>query len=404
MKTKSNFRAKGKAIFLGLALLLVLTACGKSVDALKDAGDVQGLISILGDADEEGQTRKDAALALGEIGDPTAVEPLIRYMQECAETLGAHSSNDEWQACHDAVGPVSEILGRMGDARAVEPLIEMLEEHWVHEEAVQALGMLNDARAILPLIETLDHGTSQFTDMGERYGMHKDVILALAANAPPETFDALRDALPGFHAQQAEKCVKYRLALDALLAMQDPRIETLLLSLLKTYDMDCDAGIPYFLAELWDFDTAKLLPFIKLGNGYSYQSDFAQIYFSQTPKPNPIEVDFASIYDYTNETQVTITGRLLTPVAIVCKPDYITGQVNCNANLANPSNDRDMIGIYLLESKQIKPMPNPYTEENFRVLMDNGEWAVHGTLARITGTICKGGPSLCDITKIEPVK
>ena len=340
MKMKSNCQAKGKTLFLGLVLLLVLTACGKSVNELKDAGDVQGLISILGDADEKGWTRKDAALALGEIGDPAAVEPLIRYMQECAEGLDAGRasmrSEEEWQACFDARKPVSEILGRMGDTRAVEPLIAMLENHWVHEEVVQALGMLNDPRAILPLIETIDHGTSQFTEISERYGIHKDVILALALNAPPEIFDALRDVLPGFRAQDAERCMKYRLALDALDAMQDPRIETLFLSLLKTYDMDCDAGIPYRLAELWHFDTAKLLPFIKLGNGYSYQSDFAQIYFSQTPKP--IEVDYVSIYDYLSHTQVVITGLLSVGPVVSCDPD-------CYVLLENPLNSSEEVSV-----------------------------------------------------------
>lgn len=93
--------------------------------------------------------------------------------------------------------------------------------------------------------------------MSERIVIHKNVILAIAANAPLETFDALRDALPGFRAQEAERCMKYRLALDALIATQDPHIETMQLSLVKTYDMDCDAGIPYLLAELWDFNTTK---------------------------------------------------------------------------------------------------------------------------------------------------
>jgi hypothetical protein len=398
MKMKSNCQAKGKALFLGLALLLMLTACGKSVKALKDAGDVQGLISILGDADEEGSTRKDAALALGEIGDPAAVESLVRYMQECAETLDAHSSNDEWQACFDAIGPVSEILGWMGDARAVEPLIDMLEDHWVHEEAVRALGMLKDPRAILPLIETIDHGTSQFTEISERYGIHKDVILALAPNAPPEIFDALRDALPGFRAQEAERCMKYQLALDALDAMQDPRIETLFLSLLKTYDMDCDAGIPDRLAELWHFDTAKLLPFIKLGNGYSYQSDFAQIFFSQTPTPRPIEVDYVSIYEYLSHTQVVITGLLSVGPVVSCDPD-------CNVLLENPLNSSEKVSVLFHLQSQMDGLRNPYEKEDLRVYMDNGDVAGYHSLVRITGTICEGyRGSICDVNKIEPAK
>jgi hypothetical protein len=366
------------------------------------------LINILNNPDEEGWKKNDAVLALGVIGDPVAVEPLIQYMQECAKTLGAHSSNDEWQACYDSIGTVSAILGRMGDARAVEPLIEMLEEHWVHEQAVQALGMLKDARAILPLIETLDHGTSQFTDMNERWILHYDVIHNLAVNAPPETFDALRDALPGFRAQDAEGCDKYRLALDALITSQDPRLETLLLSLLKTYD-DCNGDIGYALAELWDFEPAKLLQFMKLDNGYAYQSDFAAIYFSQTPKPKPIEVDFVSVYDYPDYTEVSITGQLWAPeIAQTCEPDdlhYQENQVFCNSDLANASNDKDRIVLYLQEYTQIQPMPNPYTENNLQVRLDNGEWAGHGTLVRITGTIYSiGGGALYNITSIEPVE
>lgn len=402
MNIKSYGQVKGKTCFLGLALLLVLTACGKSVKALQDAGDVQGLISILSDTDEKGLIRKEAALALGETGDPVAVEPLIRYLQECAEALDAGRasmrSEQDWQACYDAIRPVSEILGRMGDARAVEPLIDMLENHWAHDEAVQALGMLQDPRAILPLIETLDHGTSQFTEISERYGTHKDAILALAPNAPPEIFDALRDALPGFHAQKAERCMKYRLALDALDAMQDPRIEKLYLSLLKTYDMDCDAGIPYLLAEFWHFDPAKLLPFIKLDNGYSYQSDFAQIYFSQTPTPKPIEVDYVSIYDYLSHTQVVMTGLLSVGPVVSCDPD-------CNVLLENPLNSSEKVSVLFHLQSQMGGLGNPYEKEDLRVYMDNGDVAGYHSLVRITGTLCEGyRGSICDVTKIEPAK
>ena len=224
------------------------------------------------------------------------------------------------------------------------------------------------------------------------------LILALALNASPETFDTLRDALPGFRSQEAERCMKYRLALDALDAMQDPRIETLFLSLLKTFDMDCDAGIPCRLAEFWSFDAAKLLPFIKLGNGYSYQSDFAQIYFSQTPTPTPIEVDYVSIYDYLSHTQVVITGLLSVGPVVSCDPD-------CNVLLENPLNSSEEVSVRLHLQSQMDGSRNPYEKEDLRVYMDNGDVAGYHSLVRITGTICEGSwGSICDVTKIEPAK
>jgi hypothetical protein len=386
--------AIGKVLFLSLVLLLGLSACGKSINSLEAERDVQGLITILEDSNKDGYSRKDAALALGEIGDPAAVEPLIRYLQECAETLGNPSSNDEWQACFDARKPVSEILGKMGDARVVEPLIEMLDAEEVHDEAVQALGMLNDPRAILPLIDTLDHATNQFTDIAERWGDLHPIVLNLAANASPETFESLQNALPGFLAE--EGCDKYRLGLDTLIATHDPRIEAVLLSELKAWDEDCGQYLPDMIVEFYEYDPVKLLPLIKAG----YPSDFAQIYYSLTPKPKPMEVDFGSIDDYAKGTQVTITGRLSTPFAVGCDPD-------CNVNLLNPSNDAEKIEILLHVPSQMQPLPNMYDEEDLGVRMDNGEWAKHQSLVRITGTICPEYPLsmvICDITKIEPVK
>jgi len=56
---------------------------------------------------------KDAAEALGEIGDPRAVEPLIATMKDI---------NIDWR--HKAV----EALGKIGDIRAVEPLIAAMND------------------------------------------------------------------------------------------------------------------------------------------------------------------------------------------------------------------------------------------------------------------------------------
>ena len=111
-----------------------------NVEKLADKHDLKGLIKALGYWDP----RKPwvpcaAARALGAIGDPGAVEPLI----------GALGDK------HCEVRRVAvEVLWAFGDARAVEPLIGALgdEDLLVRCDAVGALQAFGDARAVEALI------------------------------------------------------------------------------------------------------------------------------------------------------------------------------------------------------------------------------------------------------------
>jgi HEAT repeat protein len=152
--------------------------------------------------------RRDAAAALGQLGDTRAVEPLILASQglfdtdvvaAAIEALGqlgdgravkpllAHSSNPyqngqrlytlAWQgllklgvcavepliaALQDSPAGIRSraawVLGQLGDARAVAPLIAALQDSndEVRSQAVWALGKLGDARAVEPLIAALE--------------------------------------------------------------------------------------------------------------------------------------------------------------------------------------------------------------------------------------------------------
>jgi hypothetical protein len=125
----------------------------KSIDPGRDPYGLQLLVEKLGGqkvreavpllieilAKEGAQERmRPVMLALGEIGDPSAVEVLITTLQ---------SKGDASQAAALA-------LGYIGDARAIEPLIEALgyPKKWIRGCAAEALGKIGDIKAIEPLI------------------------------------------------------------------------------------------------------------------------------------------------------------------------------------------------------------------------------------------------------------
>jgi HEAT repeat protein len=105
-----------------------------NVDKLKAKKNIWGLIKAL---DSEFEVREAAVDALGEIGDPRAVEPLISILVD-----------NKWYCCY-----AIEALGRIGDPRSVDALSAALNhnEVSVREAAVDALGEIGDPRAVKPL-------------------------------------------------------------------------------------------------------------------------------------------------------------------------------------------------------------------------------------------------------------
>ncbi len=108
------------------------------VDKLRVKRDVQGLIKALG-FPKDSYIRQNAAEALGAIGDPRAVKPLIVALNDI-------DSGVRKTAVY--------ALGNIGDSRAAEPLIAALKDktwgHW----AVEALVKIG-APAVTPLIVAL---------------------------------------------------------------------------------------------------------------------------------------------------------------------------------------------------------------------------------------------------------
>ena len=113
---------------------------------------VESLIQALNDKDRD--VRMKAAQALGNIGDPRAVEPLI-------QALGYDDFGDwdEREKDNDFQIKAVEALGKIGDARAIKPLMEAIKlEDWeVRGEISKTFAKIGEP-AIKPLIDEIFYG------------------------------------------------------------------------------------------------------------------------------------------------------------------------------------------------------------------------------------------------------
>ena len=101
---------------------------------------VQKLVNAL--QDENSYVRRNAASALGNIGNQAAVEPLIKALQDEESYVRSNAA---------------EALGKTGDKAAVQPLIKALQDKnpYVRSNAAWALGKIGNQAAVEPLINAL---------------------------------------------------------------------------------------------------------------------------------------------------------------------------------------------------------------------------------------------------------
>ncbi len=110
-------------------------------------------------------------------------------------------SDREWQVY--AVAAIA--MGKLGDPRAVAPLIAALSDadaHWrVHQAAGKALSQLRDTHAAVPLIALLSHGNAEIRCVAARtLGSLGDTgvlssLRALLADAVPRVAQWAREAI-----------------------------------------------------------------------------------------------------------------------------------------------------------------------------------------------------------------
>lgn len=110
--------------------------------ANSDPEDIKQILVELRDVNKE--RRRTAVMKLGMLGGDEAVTTLILLVQNHHEDLIAR-------------GRAALMLGKLGDPRAVNALIQALDAPGYQTPlyAAQALGKLGDPRAIGPLLEVL---------------------------------------------------------------------------------------------------------------------------------------------------------------------------------------------------------------------------------------------------------
>lgn len=144
-----------------------------SIEALGDTNDPQAtglLLELLNDPSDD--IRREAVMALGKIGDPRAIEPLINKL---------NSDDKVRRAC-------AWSLRRFDDPRIVEPFLKLIDDPdpSVRRSAADAYGKIQDPRsfdALLKLLDDRDHD------------VRVDAIKALGGKNDPRATEPLRRKL-----------------------------------------------------------------------------------------------------------------------------------------------------------------------------------------------------------------
>lgn len=115
--------------------------------------------------------RRQAVKSLATRGDPKAVEPLIAYMERNAVFADSKPTQTETGVISDVV----TVLGDLGDRRAIAPLIKSFTYHMTHFAAVKALAGFGSA-AVEPLIAALRHDNKKVREeAAETLGKIQDI-------------------------------------------------------------------------------------------------------------------------------------------------------------------------------------------------------------------------------------
>ena len=197
---------------------------------VRDAKVVDVLIAALKDPDRA--VREDATIALGQIGDPRAIDALIEAMKDGAVKRHAIAS-----------------LGMIGDPRALPPVLDALkgkgirqdgtptpgcivsEDAFIKEAAATALGQFRDPRVIPDLIMLLKDGVLREKASAElaRHGSaDEDLWLALKARPSLEVRQRIERLLETIDWQLTPEELRTLRALEILERIGTPQARSVL--------------------------------------------------------------------------------------------------------------------------------------------------------------------------------
>ncbi|MFC1856094.1 HEAT repeat domain-containing protein [Thermodesulfobacteriota bacterium] len=119
----------------------------RALNSIKSPRALGQLIKLL----ENNMTVEDSVIALGNLGDKRAVEPLIKLLKAKERPGGKYFIKETIIA-----------LGKIGDKRATNALLELLNDDYrnFRYELTGALSRIGDKQAVEPLIESLNHGNN----------------------------------------------------------------------------------------------------------------------------------------------------------------------------------------------------------------------------------------------------
>lgn len=174
----------GKSLVIFISLIIsssFLFAVGNS-----EAGDADRVINQL--RSRTPAVREEAARKLGDLKDPSAVEPLVLILKKdkdsrvrwsaedalvniggpAVEPLIKMLKDDSWRVRRRAV----RTLGKIKEPRAIEPLVALMkadEDCYVRKCAARAIGEINDSRVSEILIPALKNKDWEVIEGAYRY-------------------------------------------------------------------------------------------------------------------------------------------------------------------------------------------------------------------------------------------